>query len=255
MSGGEKDFNKKRGKPEHDHSFEEQTAFRKSRKVHRTPPKETSTSESYQGEEKMEDIKNMFREIKEELQRMSTKIETTNEEVKEMRAEINKMKEEWKHEKKELTEELGKAQRRLEVLEKDKIRNNLVITGIAMDTSDREKLKAAVENMLKTKINVQAKVKSVYKAGAQRCIVEMENWNEKLKVLKNKKHLKGEEIFVDSEMTAKEREIQKSIRDIARNEKAQGKNTKVMFQKLEINGVVMKWDKKENILKPIDTKN
>lgn len=257
MNAEERETNKKRGKPEHDNSFEEQTVFRKSRKVNRTPPKETNINkeQSYQEEESMEEIKNMFREIKEELQNMSIKVETTNEEVKEMRTEINKLKEEWKQEKKELIEELGKTQRRLEVLEKDKIRNNLTITGIAMENSDSETLKVAVENMLKTKINVQAKVKAVYKIGPQRCIAEMENWTEKLNVLRNKKNLKGEEIYIDSEMTAREREIQKHIRDIARNEKAQGKTAKVMFQKIEINGVMMKWDKKENALKPPEPKN
>ena len=47
---------------------------------------------------------------------------------------MNRMKQEWQQEKHKLTEELHKTQKRLERLEKEKIRNNLVITGIQVDT-------------------------------------------------------------------------------------------------------------------------
>jgi hypothetical protein len=50
------------------------------------------------------------------------------------------------------------------------------------------------------------KVKKVYKIGQDRYNVEMNNWNEKLMVLKTKGKLRGKEIYIDSALTLTERD-------------------------------------------------
>ena len=44
--------------------------------------------------------------------------------------------------------------------------------------------------------------------------------------------LKGKDIFIESEITASEQEIQKIIRDTAREERLKGANVKIKFLKL-----------------------
>jgi polysaccharide deacetylase 2 family uncharacterized protein YibQ len=63
------------------------------------------------------------------------------------------------------------------------------------------------------------------------------------KVIKQKGKLKGnratEKIFIDNDLTKKEREILKKIRAIAREEKREGKDVKVGYMKITIEGVQM----------------
>lgn len=47
----------------------------------------------------------------------------------------------------------------------------------------------------------------------------MAEWPEKLKILKEKSKLRGKDIYIDSEVTYKERNVQKRIRVIAREER------------------------------------
>jgi hypothetical protein len=80
----------------------------------------------------------------------------------------------------------------------------------------------------------------------------------KEKVMKQKGKLRGnratEKIFIDNDLTKKEREIQKKIRAIAREEKRraiakeakrQGKNLKVGYMKITIEGVQMRWNEEK----------
>ena len=73
-------------------------------------------------------------------------------------------------------------------------------------------------------------------------IIETEQWNYKLTILKEKAKLKGRDIFIDSELTKTKRGIQKCIRDVYRIEKGKGAKIKVGYQKLNVNGQMMKWN-------------
>lgn len=55
------------------------------------------------------------------------------------------------------------------------------------------------------------------------------------------KNLKGTNMFIDDDITKKEREIQKKIRERADEEKRKENKTRIGYQKLEINGTWMKW--------------
>jgi polysaccharide deacetylase 2 family uncharacterized protein YibQ len=62
--------------------------------------------------------------------------------------------------------------------------------------------------------------------------VEMEEWSGKEKVMKLK-----EKIFIDNDITKPEREIQKKLGTIAKEEKREGKEVKVGYRKITIEGV------------------
>lgn len=63
-------------------------------------------------------------------------------------------------------------------------------------------------------------------------MIETNNYEGKIEIFAKKNMLKGKDIFIESEITASEREIQKIIRDTAREERLKGSNVKIKFLKL-----------------------
>lgn len=246
---------RKREKPEHDNSPETEKEISQRSKVvvrvhQQTKPitfKTTGNSEDSQ-EDTMEEVMAVLREIQGDIKDMKRGIERNNDEMKNLGEEIRIMKKDWNEEKEEIREQLRNANERIEKLEKDKIRNNLVVTGIGKNMDSEDLLKQTVERMIKKELDMEMKIKTAYKIGEERCIVEMEQWADKLRILKAKNRLRGKDVFIDSAMTVKEREIQKFIRDFAKAEKTKGASVKVKYQKIEIDGKTLKWNAKEQKL-------
>lgn len=259
----------KRDKPEHDSSLEEEKQVpRKSKIETTTPTKSQNKEENINMEEIKVMILNLRKEIKEDVTEIKREvgtevneigrdvrclreeIEQNTEEMKLIREEINRMREEWRREREEMIGKLREAEEKIEKLEKDRIRNNLVVCGIDMMPNSDEVLKEAMESMLEKELKVRVKTKKVYKIGPKKCIMEMNDWQDKVMVLKEKGRLKGKSVFIDSDLTATEREIQKKIRDIARDERKKGaKVVKVRYQRLDIDGRTLEWDRKEQVLR------
>lgn len=251
--------NNKRNKPEHDSPIDEESCFQRSKIIARTPTKEPIKKDTYEEiPGGMEEIRAMFADIKGEIanirgdtENIKMELQSNNEEIKQLREEMQKMKKEWMEEKEELIYKLEATEARLERIEKDKIRNNIVISGIEVKTQDRKVVKDTVQNMLKQELNIEVQIKDAYKISESKCIAEMNKWEDKLEVLQRKINLKGKNIYIDAEMTVMERKIQKTIRDIGKEQKIRGANVKIGYQRIEINGKIMKWCQKENKLREI----
>ncbi|KAJ3662442.1 hypothetical protein Zmor_006792 [Zophobas morio] len=259
---------RKRSQPDHDTSLEDK-AFQKSKVTSRSPTKITPLKK-----QEMEDIKKLLAEMKRDLKKemeenkkeirdgiydlkkdltdLRTETRENKEEIQNLRQEIEKKEESWIKEKNELRDKLAEMEERLETLERDKRRNNLVITGIKINTDNEEILKEAIQNMIEKEIGLQIEVTKAYKVGEKICIIETKNWNDKMEILKKKSVLKnrpkGQEIYINPDYTVKERIIQKKIREFAKKEREHGISVKVKFQKVEVEGKLWKWSKKEDKL-------
>lgn len=258
----------KRNKPEHDTSFEEQEAFRKSKVTLRSPTGRQSEENSVS--ENMEEIKEMLaemqknikkdmreikdeirvdiNEIKNDIRDVKEQIKRGNEDMENIWKEVNRLKLEWKGERKELVERLDETEKRLEKFERVNVRNNLIVTGVDTEGKGEEQLKAMMEGMLEKELGVRANVKRATKINNRKCIIEMHEWTDKSKILKEKRKLKGKTIFIDSDLTKREREIQKRIRDQAREERDKGRRTKIGYRKLFVDGKEFRWDDKQENL-------
>ena len=76
-----------------------------------------------------------------------------------------------------------------------------------------------------------AKIKNAYQIQNKIYLIELENFAEKLEILKNKMKLKNtkySKVYINSDLTKKEREIQKKIREVANIEKRTNQNVKVI---------------------------
>uniref|UniRef100_A0A6P7GEL9 Uncharacterized protein PF11_0207-like n=1 Tax=Diabrotica virgifera virgifera TaxID=50390 RepID=A0A6P7GEL9_DIAVI len=133
----------------------EQHVFQKSKIIARSPQRERTHNQT---EINMEEIKEMLREfnkslkedmaeikreikndikeIREDIKDMKKEIQKSKEEMGSMVEEITQVKAEWDKEKEAVYSRIKEAEDRMEKIERQKIRNNLLITGITMDAQN-----------------------------------------------------------------------------------------------------------------------
>lgn len=84
-------------------------------------------------------------------------------------------------------------------------------------------------NVLQRKLDTKTKM-SRYKSGSERCVLEMENFEDKMKVQRTfhtSMCIVGQEMYIDADMTVKEEGLQKKVSDIERTgEKEKGEKQK-----------------------------
>ncbi|KAH0817858.1 hypothetical protein GEV33_004933 [Tenebrio molitor] len=245
----------KRDKPEHDSPTNEERVFQRSKVIDRTPTK-TEINRQQQNT-KMEEIKTMIqqlsqdfkeeitkfkREIKEDIQEikddiniLKTEARQNRKKVEDLNGKICKVEREWTREKNEMNKKLAETEDKIERMEKTRIRNNIIVTGIEINTKESKQLKEAVARILNEELNVKAGVNKAYRIGVKKYVVELTDWESKIQILKTKKVLKGKDMYIESELTREEMAIQKKIRDIAREERKKGAAAKKSDYLLTLN--------------------
>lgn len=189
----------------------------------------------------MEEIKELFKEIMLEIKDLKNENRETTviikgvvEENIQLRKELEKMK-----------ERMEKVERNLEEKEKEEKRNNIVIRGVEIEEAGAEK---EVEKMMKDKLNIEIKVKQVEirntRNNKKLAIVKIMDYEDKRKVMKEKRKLKGTRVYIDDDRTEQEQKIQIIIKKRAIEEKNNGNNVKIGFKKIWINGEEWKWNEK-----------
>lgn len=236
-------------------------AFKRSRKIERSPVKQVNLKqvEKEENEQEMEEVKKLLLEMRKEMndgfKENKQEIKTLENEMKLLKQEMQKKEESWNAEKKELIEKTEEQNRKiveienkLDSWEKEKRRNNIVISGIKINTTNKEILKEGTQNFIKDAMKVDVKIKSVYKIGPEICVAEINSWEEKMDIMKNKNKLRESNVYINNDLTKKERAIQAEIRNIAKQEKENGNKTKIGYQKLLLNGKRLVWNKREGRL-------
>ncbi|KAL6256727.1 hypothetical protein P5V15_011655 [Pogonomyrmex californicus] len=105
-----------------------------------------------------------------------------------------------------------------ETRERRERRNNIVIKRWM---PKRESLEAAVKEMLKNE-------------RANMITVKIKGKDQRREIMIKEKNLKGKNIFIDNDLTWKERQVQKEIRMIAEAEKETGAKVKISYRKLKL---------------------
>ena len=57
-----------------------------------------------------------------------------------------------------------------------------MISGIEIDADDDETVKKVLKKMIEEELNVIVKAKKAYKKGPSKCILEMNEWPDKVKI-------------------------------------------------------------------------
>ena len=70
----------------------------------------------------------------------------------------------------------------------------------------------------------------------------MKSRDDKIKIMEKKNALKGTRIYINDDLTAEERDIQKVFKSMVINERKNGKKAKLGFKKIYVEGEWVKWD-------------
>lgn len=243
--------NKKRSREE-----SEADPFLKSKRVIRTP-----TKVGKKGEDKLDKLIEMMNNLTKEvggltveLQEIRNEQRETIKEIKKLQAENREIKdenEELQKENKKIKEDMDKVGERLKRLEKEKRRNNIVITGLKIDTDKEDTLRDTMEKFIENGIKVIAGVKAAHKLGPNTCLVELEGKEDKKQIMQNKRILKdrsNEKIYINDDLTPEERDVARIIRGVAKEEKKNGKRVKIGYEKISIDDKWFKWNNKKQQL-------
>lgn len=168
-------------------------------------------------------------------------------EIKQLRKEQRENQQqlvEIKQENKKMKQEIKTLSEKIDSMERENKRKNVVISGLEINTKDDKVLKERMEKFITEELKVEVKIRNARKIGEKMCVIETESFKEKMDILSNKSKLRSlpERIFIDSELTKKEQEIQKRIRNIAKQERDKGNQTKIGYKKLIVNGKQWRWD-------------
>lgn len=204
----------------------------KNQRTKNTNTYKKTTGDTEASENEMEELKDMMKEMMKD--------------IKELKAEMQTKEKLWKEEKEQLINRIEILEKNAEREEKEKRKNNIIIKGV----STEHEAKQTVEKLFTETLGVQSKIIDAFKINKPDkkgiLLVKMENWHMKQEVMKMKNKLKGSQIYIEHDLTNEERKIQWEIRNIAKEENAKGKQTRIGFKKLIINGEEFVWNNKEN---------
>uniref|UniRef100_A0A6P7FC70 Uncharacterized protein PF11_0207-like isoform X1 n=1 Tax=Diabrotica virgifera virgifera TaxID=50390 RepID=A0A6P7FC70_DIAVI len=235
----------KRKMREGDNENEEREEHAKSRKLSTNSPQKKYESKLDTIIEMMSKLSNDVTEIKKDQKSSKEAIEQLIEDNRKLKNENKHLKQE----NKEIKEELKEIKENMEFMEKQRRKNNVVMNGLTIDTYEQGAIKEAMLNLFKGHMEIEVKIKNAYKLGTKTCLIELEDQEDKIKVMKNKSKLKNykeEKIYINNDTTMREREIQKTIRMIAREERDKGNEVKIGTNKLWVNNEEWKWNNKED---------
>lgn len=272
----------KRTKPEHDNSLSEEEVFKKSRATVRSPTRENKSE--IEGQE-MEEIRKLLaelkkdikteiqdlkieireenKEIKNDIREIKEEIKQNGEEMADIKHEMQQMKERWAKEKlemqkenemikmenKKIIEEMKELRRTSDVLEKEKKKNNLIISGIIMDTEDPIKLQEGMVNIIRKHLGINADIRRAQRIGIKTCLIELKGEEEKLAILKNKNKLKNVRsdnvIWISEDLTQGEKEKVKVLREKAKHLREEGRTVKIGYNKITVGDKEWRWNYKE----------
>lgn len=245
--------------------------FEKARKITRSPTRKDTTTKTeakskveVKEEEDKKKMEQSLNEIKEFMRDIKEELRSAREEIRELKDEWRKKEQRWEGRIKEvedkiekmttetgLDEEMQEKIKKLEILEearerKEK-RNNIIIKG--WEAQKRDSLESEVTEMLKKELNAEVRVEEAFwtKRGTNMITAKLENKDQKREIMTKKKNLKGKRIFIDNDLTWKERQVQKEIWKIAEEEKGKGAKVKIGYRKIEVNGKKFAWKEEEGL--------
>lgn len=220
----------------------EEEVFTRSKKIVRTPDKNKQKQEN-----KIDEILIILKHLSQKVENIEKKQENILMELKTVKEENETIKKE----NEELKKEIKYIKEKMEHFENDKRRKNVVIQGLNIDTEDMNALKNEIESFIKQELDVEVDIKRGKKLGPKVCLIELNEMEDKIKIMRNKSKLRNNrnaKIFINDDLSKAERIIQSKIRNRMKEERKTGKNVKMRQQKLIIDGVIWNWNEQANDL-------
>ncbi|KAK9729573.1 hypothetical protein QE152_g15863 [Popillia japonica] len=145
---------------------------------------------------------------------------------------------------------MKKIELTLDICEKDKKKNNIIIKELPIDTTDGNMLKSTMINFVNKEMGVKVEIRQARKINDRTCVIQLDTFEQKLSVLKNKKNLRrlDQQVYIKCDLTLKEIEMQKHLKFLANAEKNNGGSVKVGYSFLVIDGTKGRWNRRDEKL-------
>ncbi|XP_076291000.1 uncharacterized protein LOC143214172 [Lasioglossum baleicum] len=207
------------------------------------------------------EIEELKKREEEERRRLEGKIEGMEAERKEWEKKEEEEKGKWLREIEERMKERKKEEREKEEIgqreqerrlkeiviewerkEKQERKNNIIIRGEEIE--NRVETKQIVKDILEKMVEAEVEINEAAEIGRGKraILVKLGSWEEKRKVMDAKRKLKGRKLYIDDDLTRKEREVQETLREKAREERENGNKTNVGYKKIWIGETVWIWN-------------
>lgn len=241
-------------------------SFVNSKKMQRTPTKRQITESEKLDQLLMmmkemnatqKDMKQEQKEIKTEIREIKDQQNKTNAALLKLTVENEQLKKEnqdIRKENAEIRRELQGMKKAVEIIEKNRRKNNIVMNGLKMDTNEPGTLKEGIKGFFNKQLQIDITPTTVKKIGENACVIELRSEEEKHEIMTKKYKLRnvvGEKVFINDDLTKEEKEKQKHLRNFAKNEKEKGKDVKIGYNKVLVNQEEWRWNKiKRELEKP-----
>lgn len=216
--------------------------FSKSIKILRTPPKPQRKEENML-DTILKTIQDMKVELTDEIRQVRIDQKKYAEEMEKLKSENEKLKKE----NVEIKKELWELRNTVERLDKEKRKNNIVLNGINIETEDNAERKELMKAFIQQHLGLNVQVREARSLGEKVCLISLESEQDKIQVMENKYKLKNNNdtraVYLNNDLTKQEREIQRQMIKMAKEEKDKGNQVKKGYNKITINGVEWRWNK------------
>lgn len=214
-----------------------ETSFRKSKKTARTPVKSGESMSDFK------EIKEMMTSLMQEVKEIRKENREYREDVLKLREQNERMEGEIKHLRKKV-ERLELIEDKLEKMDRNDRRDNIIISGLTLEGGNGRDMDRGLEQFIQQNLNVDVRVLEASKINDKMWVAKLESFQKKIEVLKNTHKLRNgtyRRVYINSDLTKEERIVQKKIRERAVRERREGKNVKVGYQRLTIDGERYSW--------------
>lgn len=150
----------------------------------------------------------------------------------------------WQQEKVKLVAKQSELENRLDRMERQEKRNNVVITGLN-EVVGPDKVKSAVADLFTNNIGVKVSINDAFqiklRSGKTKVIVKLNSFDDKRSIMASKKSL-PKDIYVDDDLISKDQFLRFKAREFVRGIRKDGMNIKLRTGTVTIDGVVHAWE-------------
>ena len=136
---------------------------------------------------------------------------------------------------------------RMERMEKNERRNNVILWGAKAEVEDMEQV---ARDTIVVKMGVEVGIEKVWLIKDKAIGVKVKNYEEKMKIFEKRKLLKGTDIVLGDDLTEKERELQKILKIEAEKARKNDPNkvVRIGYGKLKIGDKWFRYDEEKKKL-------
>lgn len=147
-----------------------------------------------------------------------------------------------------IPEAMSEREFKWELVERENRKKNLIIRGIR---SVGRGIKEEVKEIIRRYMGIEIYIGKVRVVGGG-TVLELESFENKLEILKRRSRLKGIDIWLEDDLTAREKQVQEWLNKIVIEERGNGLEAKLGYQKIFVDGNWYEWNDREGRVKGVN---